>query len=425
MKRRTIIVIASIAVAALAIGGGVAYSAATSMPTVATAQVTTETLKIAVSASGKVESARRAGVYPPTSGRLGDVTVADGQSVKAGQRLASMDTAPLNAAVGQAEANLAAARAQVDAVERGVPSAIERNAANTMVGAARSAYNAAVRAYNTYVSKNHGSDSVTRTTRAQLAAAREQAYAALQAAKANLAKLSSAGRVAAARRAAQAAVNAAETALSQARSLLSRADLVAPIDGVVEFNPLGPAGSDGTYPKAERGAGVSPASPVFSVTDLTKINFNAQVDETDIASVKTGQPATITLDAYPDKSFNGSVMTVRTAAITTSTGGVAFPVITTLYANGARIYAGMSGSAQMVVKTVPEALVVPVEAVRNDGGQQIVFVIRDGKAARTVVTLGDSTDTKSQVIAGLSAGQVVATSQVAALADGQSVKTQG
>lgn len=424
-------IIAGVVVLAVigAIVAGVLYSSASSAPTVTTARATSETLGVVVTASGKLEGARRADVYASAAGTLASVKVKDGQAVKAGDTLAVMNTAPLKAQVKQAESALTGALAQQEAVERGVPSAIDRSAAQAGLNAARESYSAANKAYQEFLAAYNAADDATKATMVaqlnSLRAARDQANAAVQNAKSGVSKLSAASRVSAARTSAATAVEAARSALSVANTALADARIKAPINGVVVFNALGTPGSDGSYPKADEGAAVSPGVSIFTVIDLSDLNFNAQVDEADVAKVENGMTVSVSLDAFPDVTFKGTVSSVKPTAIQTTTGGIAFPVLVKVEEADKRLFVGMSGSADIEVEAVSGALVVPIESVLDENDKKYVFVLgSDSKVKKTEVTVGAMTDTLAEISSGLSDGQTVVTSQLTALKDGQTVKTK-
>jgi len=410
-------VVALVVIAAVV--GAVYYSSAASAPLVSVARVTSETLGVIVTASGKVEAANKADVYPPTAGLLVSVDVADGDVVKAGATIAQMDTAPLKLQVKQANAGLKGAKAQLDGVNKGVPAAIDKAAADAGVNAAQAAYNAAKAAYEAYAMF-----SSTDATATQLAIAKKQTNAALQNAKSGRSKLSTMAKVALAKASAQAAVDSASYALRLAQDTLDKATLTAPIDGVVVFNAVGAPGTDGTLPKASVGAAVAPGSAPFTVVDLGSLNFNAQVDEADVAKVKADMPAKVSLDAFVTTTFPGKVKSIRATAVQTTTGGIAFPVLVAIDQTKDRILLGMSGSVDIEVNAVSGALTVPIEAILDDAGKKYVFVVKADKVAKVEVTTGALTDVRAQVLTGLTAGDTVATNNLTALTDGMTVRTQ-
>ena len=210
---------------------------------------------------------------------------------------------------------------------------------------------------------------------------------------------------------AEQAVATAKDVLAQAERELKAATLTAPFAGVVTV-------PDSTEP----GTGVSPAAPVMTVVDTSSLEFVAAVDESDIAAVAVDQEASIVLDSAPDTPFAGKVTSVRTTPITTATGGTAFPVRIAFDPGEARVFLGMSGSANLTVKSLPDALTVPIESVITAGADRYVFVVTDGVAHRTAVTIGAETDSRAQVLTGLKAGDQVVTIGATTLADGQRVE---
>ncbi|HEY3410731.1 MAG TPA: efflux RND transporter periplasmic adaptor subunit [Propionicimonas sp.] len=417
MKRKTIVATSIGAAVVLALGGGYAYSTSNNQPVVGVAQAAVAPLSVTASASGSLVAAHSAGVYPPAPGTVAKVLVADGDTVKAGDTLAEMATGPLRLAVFQARAALSAARAQGEAVSNGVPSAIDRSAAGAALAAARSQVSTANKNYASFRADYDDADSATRhemlPTLRTLKTARTQAAAALKAAKAALGRLSTASRVSLARTAASQGVTAASRALTQAEANLDKATLTAPFAGIVTVH--------GTV---EKGSGLTPGVAAFTIVDPTRMEFEAAVNETDIADVAKDEAATVTLDAFTE-GFTGKVVRVQASPETTSTGSVAFPVRVSLEAGQNRLFQGMSGSVDIAVKSIPDALTVPVEAVLTKGDAKSVFLLgSDNVVHARTVTVGESTDISAQILSGLAAGDTVVTTGASALSDGQRVRTK-
>jgi len=416
-------VVALVVVAAIV--AGVWYSSTASATSVATAKATSETLGVIVTASGKIEAASKAEVYPPAAGLLISVDVADGDVVKAGEKLAQMDPAAFQLQIKQAQAGLKGAKAQLDGVNKGVPAAVDKASADAGINAAQAAYDAAKSAYDALNAAYMVAPSPSMaTTLTQLGITKKQAYAGLQSAKSGRNKLTTVGKVTLARASAQAAVDSASYALKLAQDNLDKATLTAPIDGVVVFNAVGAPGTDGTFPKAAVGAAVAPGSAPFTVVDLSDLNFNAQVDEADIAKIKTDMTAKVSLDAFATTTFTGKVRIVRSTAVQTTTGGIAFPVLVGVDQAGERLLLGMSGSVDIEVNAVSGALTIPIEAVLDDAGKKFVFVVANNKVSKVEITTGALTDARAQVLSGLSVGDTVATNNLTALKDGMAVRTQ-
>ncbi|MDI6692059.1 MAG: efflux RND transporter periplasmic adaptor subunit [Anaerosomatales bacterium] len=263
-------------------------------------------------------------------------------------------------------------------------------------------------------------------------AARDQAWAAYQAALAQQQKLAKAD-TRKARSSAAAGVEAARQALDYAADVLERATLRAPIDGTVLFNgaaaalpasALGGSGGASVGGKPVVGGAVSPASAPFTVVALDDLTFEAQVDEADVVNVKPGMKATVLLDSLPGRSFATTVERIGVASVVTPTGGTAFPVILRLSGAKETVLLGMNGTAEIVVESLPDVLSVPVEAVLDDGGKSYVYVVRDGKARRVNVETGRMTETRAEIVSGLKEGDEVIVGGLSSVKDGASVKVK-
>lgn len=371
-RRRGRIIAGAIAVGvilALVIGFVVSQSAG--RPTITTATAQAQTLTVSVSAPGTIDARSRRSVYAPIAGTLASVKVSDGEAVKKGQVLATLEADSLKSAVAQAEAAVAAAKSQA-------------RAADAQLAAARAMPD----------------------TTSRLRTSRNAAITAAQAAQA----------------AASSARDAADAALDVAQDDANALTIKAPASGNVSFPVLAITSLDGTGPKAATGAAVTTATPVFTIINLTKLNFEAQVDEADIAGVTTKATAAVTLDAFPGQSLEGTVSDIATESMTTTTGGTAYLVtIPVTAADDATLRLGMSGNAVIDTAVIEDALVVPTQAVQVDGTQKYVFTVDGDRVVRTDVTVGASTDTLTQITEGLSEGATVATTGVGSLTDGAAV----
>lgn len=415
MKRKTIVVGGIAAAVVVAAGGGIAYSSATSGVVVGTAVAQVASISQSANASGTVTPGNHQGVYPAAAGTIGKLSVADGDTVTKGQELATMATGPLKLAVTNAQAALATAQASQTGVKKSVPTSIDTSAARSAVTAASSALTTATKNYNDYNKKYKKASSSARksmvATLRTLQSAKSQAQAALTQARAALSNLQSAANASSAKSAAAKSVSAAKANLDQAQKNLDAATLKAPFDGVVTFAP-----------GVEKGAGLTPGVAAFTVTDPKAMIFEAAVDQTDIGLVQLGQSARVTLDGAA-APFTGTVSHVATTAKTTATGSVSYPVQITFDYGSTPVFQGMSGSATISVRTVADAVTVPVEAVVNTSGEPAVFVVgADNVAHRVGVQVGAQSDTTVQIVSGVKEGDVVVTKNATTIADGQAVK---
>lgn len=450
MSRRAKIIIAVVVV--LVIAGAAAFfiiNARGGGPEIETATVEEQDLSVSVQASGKVQAGLKADLFPPTVGTIDQVFVADGQTVTAGQPIAVMDKGPLELQVSQAESGIQQAQAQLSAAQQQSASSKDIAAAKANVTAAKSALNAANASLDAAEIAYEAAKDATaalekavetspallpdlekaRVAEAQAKAGVEQAKAgvsqadaAYKGAQAQLAKLQNSSTDDA-EAAATSALEQAREALALAQANLAAATFVAPFDGVVFFNPVGTPGADGQTPKATAGAAIAPQAAPFTVVDLDGALFTAEVDEADIDRVEAGMNAEVRLDAFPADTFTSRVLEVRSAAQLTATGGTVFPVDISLDAEGKNVLIGMKGDAEIAVSSIGAALIIPVEALFDQGGTSYVYVVEDGVLKKTDITTGAITETTVQVLSGLEAGQVVALSGSVEYTDGMSVRT--
>ena len=423
MSRTVKIVISVVVLAVLAAAAAFFLSkSAGSGPVIKTAKASKSTLKVTVAASGKISAGDRAEVYPVAAGTLAAVYVKDGQSVKAGQRLAKLDTGPLRLAVKQAQAAVEQAEAGLETIDQTTPSHMDEKAARAAVCAAEAQYKNAKSAYD--FTKDLPWTPSKETSVAVANAAVKQARAGLLSARAALVKVRRGQEVGEQRDAANAGVESAQAALDVAETNLNDATLEAPTDGTVFLNPVGAAGSDGKAPLPAAGSGVSPAAAPFSVVQLGTSTFTAEVDEADIDRVKLGMTAEVTLDAFPGQTFTTTVIHINPAAQPTATGGTIFQVELELTDTGKTILLGMKGDATIQVSAVQGALTIPVEALFNQNGQNYVFKLVGAKLKQTNITVGATTDTSVEVLKGLSADDTVALAGSTQYTDGMTVRTQ-
>lgn len=137
----------------------------------------------------------------------------------------------------------------------------------------------------------------------------------------------------------------------------------------------------------------------YLVTDLS-------VDETDLGTIKVGQKADITINAYSDKKYTGKVESISETG-TYENGSSKFKVVIKLDSTS-NVKIGMSAAVEIVVKSVTDAVAVPIEAVKGSGDNASVMLVNsDGTATATSVTLGLANDAYVQITKGLSAGDTI------------------
>lgn len=196
----------------------------------------------------------------------------------------------------------------------------------------------------------------------------------------------------------QAQVDSARTNLELSQLRLRQAQIIAPISGQV---------ASVLVREGEQGA---PGAPAMSVLNEDAYHITVQVDEIDIDRVEVGQPVEVTLDALPDAPVEGVVSEI--APTSTSASGVVTYLVTINIdeAAAANLRPGMSASASITVEEIDDVLVVPNWAIRlnRETGEAFVLVRQaDGTVAEVPVETGLRNEQFSEVLSGLSEGDVV------------------
>lgn len=172
------------------------------------------------------------------------------------------------------------------------------------------------------------------------------------------------------------------------------ATVTSPIDGYIVSNPSVYAGSN-----------VLATDTIATVATSNNLQFVSEVDETDIGKARLGQKANITLDAFPDKTFDSQVLQISPQAITTSTGATAFNATFDM-GNTEPLLIGMNGSAQIITDTKENVLGVPLEAIVNDN---LVWVKKGSIYEKREVAKGLESDNDVEITSGISSGDTVVT----------------
>lgn len=309
--------IAAVCVAALVIAvqmrRGAADSGNPSAPASETPAGTTATEELAdgviLTASGYITPRERVSLSPEVIGRVVWVQVDKGEKVTSGQILVKLDDRDYRARERQAEQNLAAARARLAELEAGSrPEEIERTRAEA--AEAQATFANAQRVLKRRKALQVQGGVIAEEDVESTVVQEEVASARLAAAKARLAEL-----VAGPRKerieAARAELLSAEASAEEAHLAVEDTVIRAPRDGtilekLIEVGELvSPQNFGGT-----RGA----RTELLSLADLTDLQVEVDISESDFAKVSMGQAAKVYLDAYPDKAYDGTIREIAPEA---------------------------------------------------------------------------------------------------------------
>lgn len=275
-----------------------------------------------LSASGTIE-ATIITLAPEVAGRVLTVTVSEGETVRAGQPLAFLDAATLDAQLTQAQAAARAAEAQAQAAQAAAraaeanvrlleagPTAEQLRVAQTVVDKARQALEALQTAYDDLSAAARdtaaGKQLKNQVEAAQIGLANAQAQYDLAAAGARPQQIQAAQAQAEAAQAqaaaAQAQASAAQAAVSVLQAQRARFTLTAPLDGVVLARA------------AEPGEVAAPGSTLLQLADLSRLTVIVYLPEDRYGQVRLGQTASVRVDSFPNQTFSATVTRVADRA---------------------------------------------------------------------------------------------------------------
>jgi RND family efflux transporter MFP subunit len=365
-------------IAVVIAGGWLHLRSRPAMVTVVAARVQSSGPVALLNASGYVTPRRRATVAAKITGRLNQVLVEEGMRVEADQVLATLDDT-------DAGVRLASARAERDSIQASLAD-LEVNLANAERELVR-----AQRLNEEGISTPQALDAA-RTAVASLEArmdlVREQ-------------------------------VRAADARIEVAEQDVENTVIRAPFAGIVVSKD------------AQRGEMVSPVSAgggftrtgIATIVDMNSLEVEVDVNESYIARVRPGQPVASVLDAYPGWEIPSRVRTIIPTADrqkATVKVRISFDQLDPRILPDMGVKVSFLGEQQS--EPVAGGVIVPQDAVRNDGGQPIVFVYRDGKAERRAVRLGAANGGEQEIIAGVSEGEQVVAGNLQSLEDGQTIR---
>ena len=175
------------------------------------------------------------------------------------------------------------------------------------------------------------------------------------------------------------------------------ATLITPIAGIVTHVDTPVAGVN-----------ITPASAVFSIADPGSLVFEASVDETDVAAITVGHPASISLDAFPEATFSGTITYISYVSEQSSGGATVFPVKVS-FDTPQNLRIGLNGDITIETDRQDNVLLVPTEAIREDKKGMYVYKKINGTYEIIRVTIGTKNEDDVIVTSGLNKGDSVVT----------------
>ncbi len=341
-----------------------------------------ETISNTISTNGKIEPLENFEAHAPVATTVRKLYVHEGDWVKKGQLLLRLEDADIRAQAARAVAQLRSAQADLTAVRTGgTHEEVLTNQAELVK--ARTERDAAQR--NLAAMQNllrRGAAAPAEVEEAENRMKRAQAQVHLLEQK----QQGRYSRPEVSRAQAQAAEGSATYAA--AATLLRDANVRAERDGMVYSLPV----REGQY--------VNPGDLLVQVANLSTVQLRAFVDEPEIGRLAKGQKVTVTWDALPGRSWEGTLTRVPTTVTLRGTRTVG--ELTCEVANPEmKLLPNVNVSVLVMTARHENALTIPREAVRDEGGKRYVFEIVDGELKRREVETAVSNLTRIEVTRGL------------------------
>jgi len=368
---------------------------------VQTAQVKRQNLTAYITSNGKVEPITPFIARAQIATFVSKVAAAEGQSVRKGQLILTLDDASVRAQLAKAQADLLTAQAQLHAAEAGGPAD------------ALAQINGDIRKDQIDVANLQRQQEALKQLVAQKAAMQEE----LDQNQSKLAVAQTALDTAQQRKAALTA-SAGENLESAKLDVQHDQELIRAFEEDVRTATV-TAPSDGTLYSLPVHAGdyVEVGHTLAEMADLRHVRVRAFVDEPDLGWLAPGQSVEIDWDALPGRMWSGKAETVPKQVVQRQVRSVG-EVLCSVENDKLELIPNVNVDVKIQVRERKNALSVPRGAVHADGAQHFVFVVDGGVAHKRAVEVGIANATQYEVISGLKEGEIVAIAGEVALRDG-------
>jgi len=458
-KKIALIVGGAVVLIAL-VWGGIVWSKRGTV-SVQVGPVARQDLASVVTASGEIKPPpeKLANVNANSYGKITELLVKEGDQVKKGQLLLRTENVQQTANVDAQQAAIGTAEADISAQEATVASSaasLRTAEANLAQSQAKLTQAKADFARSEQAFKQ---ELISRQVYDQSLSAYEVAGATVQSSQAQVEQSKALYQQATYNRdMAKARLNQSHAQLLGFKNQLAQTVYTSPLDGVITSLPVHMG--ENVVPGIQNQTG----SVLFQISDLSVITAEVKVDETDIVNVKLSQPAEVTIDAIPNKTFKGRVTEIGQAAVSRTTGQTTtasttstteeakdFKVVVTLDSPPPGLRPGLSTTAKITTATRQNAVTIPIQALtirtrreleesekkangkalaaekqdpsalsakereRQKEELQGVFVVRNGMAQFRQVETGIMGTTEVEVVKGLQPGDQIVTGSFQAL----------
>jgi HlyD family secretion protein len=375
-------------------------------PRVQVSGVTREDLISAITSNGKVEP------VSPTTARAEfpafvlDVNATEGQAVRRGQVILTLDATDIRAQLSQARADLLAAKTDMQNGRGGGPpdevAQLQGNIVNAQTQVAN--LERTEQALKQLLSKQAATQDEVAQNEAALATARSNLFT-LQQKKEALSKRSTVSVESAGLRA-----NQAQDQVTALERKVKSATVVAETDGTLYSLPV------------HKGDFVKVGDVLAEMADLRHVRVRAFVDEPDLGSLAANQDVQVMWDAMPNHTWTGKIEQVPKQVVPRGSRSVG-EVICSIDNDKLELLPNINVEVRILVHELHAVPVIPRGAVNFDNGEHFVFMVKDGVVSRRTVRIGISSADKYELISGVSLGDQLVIRTENELQDGMKVRT--
>jgi len=198
----------------------------------------------------------------------------------------------------------------------------------------------------------------------------------------------------------------------QSLSDLKGFTFLAPMDGLVVLQSVERSG--GTTAQYAVGDSVNPGRAFMKIVDTSSMQVEARASQAETTSLRVGQQARITLDAFPGLELTGTVYSVgamASASMFESFYVRSVPVNILVKGKDPRLIPDLSAAAEILLGREENKTLVPLEAIQTEGNRHFVFVRKGAQFEKRYVEVGLRSSTEAIVLTGLNAGERVALSK--------------
>ncbi len=348
------------------------------------------TLIQSIAATGDILAEARVEVFPQIAGHLEELSVEEGDPVRAGQMIARIANAEYQARVARAAAEVDALQAEWAQMQSGALPEEIAQAVDAVEHSRAELANAEGFAERTRGMVERG---LQPTQELEDATRRLRQAGAMHNSASQRLQLLRTGARSEARQALQARIRAAQAEHELATIELQHTVITSPMDGIVSHRHV------------DTGAYVTTTEPpVVTIEAMQTVKIEMPISERDIVAVRPGHKALIQVDAYADEPFPGTVRRLGpTVDLSSRSGEVEIVLANPDY----RLKPGMFAKVTLILAEREDVVIVPRDALRPAGAETAVFVVRDGMAYRQPVSTGLMNDTLVEIRDGLAAGDEV------------------